>query len=356
MIARREALRRAARLVIVALVAACVGRDAIAEPRRPGDRAVVVTARPITAFHPSEPERSRFGDLEFLGGLVLTGDRPEFQSFSALVSRDHGRQLLSASDEGTWLLARLKTDDAGRPQAIEDARLAPLLDARGRPFANKWQSDSESLTIRPARGGGYEALVGFEGNHRVLSYRFGGDWADLLDARGQPASGMPPDLGTLRPNKGIEAMAVPPPGSPLAGSLLLIAEEPRPGEFDQPAWIVGGPRPGLFHLARHDDFANTDAGFLPGGDLLVLQRRFGLRTGLGMRLIRVRGADIAADRLVEGRVLLSADGGWQIDNMEGLAIDTAPDGATILTLISDDNGNWFQRTVLLRFRLHEPEK
>jgi hypothetical protein len=28
-----------------------------------------------------------------------------------------------------------------------------------------------------------------------------------------------------------------------------------------------------------------------------------------------------------------------------------PDGSTILTMVSDDNGNWFQRTVLLRFRL-----
>ena len=40
--------------------------------------------------------------------------------------------------------------------------------------------------------------------------------------------------------------------------------------------------------------------------------------------------------------------------MEGPAVDTAPDGSTILTLVSDDNGNWFQRTVLREVCLHGP--
>jgi hypothetical protein len=76
-----------------------------------------------------------------------------------------------------------------------------------------------------------------------------------------------------------------------------------------------------------------------------------LRIGLGMRLLRVAARDIAPGRTVTGRELLTADWSWEIDNMEGLAVDRAPDGSTILTLVSDDNGNWFQRTVLLRFRL-----
>ena len=70
-----------------------------------------------------------------------------------------------------------------------------------------------------------------------------------------------------------------------------------------------------------------------------------------MRLVRLPAGEIRPGRTVEGRLLLEADWGWEIDNMEGLAVDTAPDGSTILTLVSDDNGNWFQRTVLLRFRL-----
>lgn len=341
---------RALRLLATVLVAAPLTADAFAgsAPSRGGT--ATVTARPIAAFKPSEPGRTRFGDLEFLGGLVLSSDDGAFQSLSALVSRDQGRELISVSDEGDWIGLRLKTDAAGRPLAVDDVRIAPLRDAEGRLFPNKWERDSESLAFRPAPGGG-EFLVGFEGHHRVLAYRFDADPRAAFDAPGRPVAGMPRDIAQMRANRGLEGLAVAPAGTPLAGSVLLLAEEPRPGEADQPVWIVGGPRPGLFRLARRDHFADTDAAFLPGGDLLVLQRRFGLRVGLGMRLLRVAADDIRPGRTVEGRVLLDADWSYEIDNMEGLAVDTAPDGSTVLTIVSDDNGNWFQRTILLRFRL-----
>lgn len=341
---------RALRLLVTLVVAAPLSADAFAGSTPSTGGPVSVAARPIAAFHPSEPGRTRFGDLEFLGGLVLTSSSRDFQSLSALVARDHGRDLISVTDEGSWVALRLKTDDAGRPEAVETVDVTPLLDAEGKLFAQKWERDAESLTLRPTADGG-ELLVGFEGHHRVLAYRFRGSSRDAFDAPGRPVPGIPRDVNALRANRGLEGLAVAPARSPLAGALLLFAEEPRPGEADQPVWIVGGPRPGLFHLARRDHFAVTDAAFLPNGDLLVLQRRFGLRIGLGMRLLRIAAADLRPGRTIEGHILLDADWGFEIDNMEGLAVDTAPDGATILTLVSDDNGNWFQRTLLLRFRL-----
>lgn len=347
-------VRRIVSVVVGLVLLAPLVADAIADVKTSSGGTAVVHARPIVAFHPSEPDRTRFGDLEFLGGLVLSGDVPDFQSLSALTSRDHGRELLSASDEGSWISFRLRTDDAGRPQAVDDVRIAPVLGIDGRPFAHKWERDSESLAVRPRADGGGEVLVGFEGHHRVLAYRFRTDPSEVLGTAARPVPGIPAEIPSLRANRGLEGLAVAPPGTPLAGSLLLVAEEPRPGEADQPVWIVGGPRPGLLHLARRDHFANTDAAFLPNGDLIVLQRRFGFRIGLGMRLLRIAAADLRPGRTVEGRELVTADWGWEIDNMEGLAIDTAPDGGTILTLVSDDNGSWLQRTILLRFRLHEP--
>ena len=43
--------------------------------------------------------------------------------------------------------------------------------------------------------------------------------------------------------------------------------------------------------------------------------------------------------------------GHQIDNMEGLSVHRAADGALVLTLISDDNFSPLQRTLLLQFTL-----
>jgi hypothetical protein len=49
-------------------------------------------------------------------------------------------------------------------------------------------------------------------------------------------------------------------------------------------------------------------------------------------------------------VLIEADLGEEIDNMEGLAVHQEA-GKTILTLISDDNFSMIQRTILLEFEL-----
>jgi hypothetical protein len=67
-------------------------------------------------------------------------------------------------------------------------------------------------------------------------------------------------------------------------------------------------------------------------------------------LRRVAIADIAPGALVDGPDLLFADSLYQIDNMEGLSIHNDADGI-VLTLISDDNFSFLQRTVLLQFRL-----
>ena len=68
-----------------------------------------------------------------------------------------------------------------------------------------------------------------------------------------------------------------------------------------------------------------------------------------MRIRRVPLSTVRPGALIEGRELIFADMGSQIDNMEGLAVHRTPAGETVLTLISDDNFSAIQRTVLLQF-------
>ena len=74
-----------------------------------------------------------------------------------------------------------------------------------------------------------------------------------------------------------------------------------------------------------------------------------------MRLRRIAVRDIAPGAVVDGPILLTADMTSQIDNMEGLSVHKDANGATILTMISDDNFFVLQRTILLQFRLVEDE-
>jgi hypothetical protein len=57
---------------------------------------------------------------------------------------------------------------------------------------------------------------------------------------------------------------------------------------------------------------------------------------------------------VDGTVLVEADLGYNIDNMEALSVHRSAQGDTVLTLISDDNFSPLQRTILLQFTLVGP--
>ena len=81
---------------------------------------------------------------------------------------------------------------------------------------------------------------------------------------------------------------------------------------------------------------------------------FAWNIGLAIRLRRIPLAQIRPGALVDGAILLEADLGYEIDNMEGLSIHRSTSGETVLTLISDDNFSVLQRTLLLQFTLAEP--
>jgi len=70
-----------------------------------------------------------------------------------------------------------------------------------------------------------------------------------------------------------------------------------------------------------------------------------------MRIRRIPLADVKADAIVDGPVMIEADLGYQIDNMEGIAVHRNAAGETIITLVSDDNFSVIQRSLLLQFAL-----
>jgi hypothetical protein len=71
-----------------------------------------------------------------------------------------------------------------------------------------------------------------------------------------------------------------------------------------------------------------------------------------MRIRLLAAADIKPGARLDGRTLIQADSGFEIDNMEGIAVHRGRGGETIITLMSDDNFNsLLQRNLLLQFTL-----
>jgi hypothetical protein len=308
--------------------------------------AVTVEAKPINGFSLRAPDQRRFGTVEYLGGLELTSSHKEFGGFSAIRVEPDGQHFVSLSDRGWWLSGRIVYDRA-RPAGIADARMAAMLGPDGRTLKARGWYDTESLAERD--GWFY---VGIERVNRIVRFDFAR--CGFRSRAAEYAAAARSAYGNLPYNKGLEALTFAPRNSKLAGTLIAFSERGLDANGDLRAFLIGNAGvPALFSVKRRDNFDISDSTTLPSGDVLLLERRFSWWTGIAMRLRRVAISDIAPGALVDGTDLLFADYGYQIDNMEGLSVHTAADGAVVLTLVSDDNFNFLQRTVLLQFRLVE---
>jgi hypothetical protein len=337
MTARRAGAFLAGGVVIVAAALA-------ASPGKAGFAPVEVHAHPIATFQIGETA-TRFGALEFLGGLTLSSPDPDFGSWSGLDFAPDGKTLYAVSDTGLWFTTRL-IEDNGRLTGIDAPMIARMLGDNGRPLRTKQNADAEGLRI-VERDGALTALVSFEQTPAVRLFAMAPDVSDATPRR----FGLPPFVNRIRTDQGLEAIAVAPPAGRFAGATVVLAERSLDKNHNHRGFVLDGPLAGAFSVVRTDDFDITDAAFLRSGDLLVLERRFSLATGLAMRIRRFDGASIAPGATVDGTVLVEAAGGYQIDNMEGLAVRESEDGRIVLDLISDDNQNLLQRTVLLQFAL-----
>jgi hypothetical protein len=305
--------------------------------------AVAVAARPITSFTKAG-NAGQHGQLVWRGGLVLSAGTEKFGGYSGLVLSPDGRDLLAVSDAGGWLKARLDYDGT-RPAGLTAASLGSILARDGRPLRRDRDRDAEGLALAAGTLRKGEALVAFEQNNRIVRYALsGGELGRPIDVIEPPAA--------LRKysRDGMEAMTVL-KGGPYKDRIVAFSENAgSDGRHAGWIWNTGKPKP--MNVVSHGGFALTDAASLADGTLILLERRFTIFEGVRMRMRRIDAADVKPGALLDGEVLITADMSDEIDNMEGLAVHTAPNGDTVLTILSDDNFNRaIQRTLLLQFTL-----
>jgi hypothetical protein len=306
-----------------------------------GPVSIRINARPLPSFDNRDHQRVRFGSLEYRSGLVLSSSFPGFGGLSGLRVDARGERFISISDKGSWFTGRILY--RGREMiGLEDVEAAPMLGPDGRPItANGW-FDSESIALD-----GSMVYIGLERVNQLMRFDFS---KGFTRARGEVVP-LPAAAHRLPNNKGLEALVMVPKGLPLAGTLIAISERGLDPEGNLIAFLVGGPTPGQFSVRRTEHFDVSDAVLLPRGDLLVLERKFSLVDGVGIRIRRIALSQVARGAVVDGPSIFEADLGEEIDNMEGIDAHVTPEGDTVLTMVSDDNFSMIQRTLLLQFTL-----
>lgn len=302
----------------------------------------------VILFDRDKPRKTQFGKLEWLGSLRLASPSPFFGGYSGLALDKTGTQLLAVSDRGVWLSGKISYR-AGRMEKVVDAQVGRLRGLDNTPFKGKVFADAESLAIKQQGSVTGTAYVSFERKHRISVYKV----SEKGFGSAKRHLNLPARAKSIPPNKGLEGIAILRAGS-LKGTLLAFTEEYLDEKKNHIGWLIGGPNPGIVTFKRRGGFAITDLASLPGGDVVVLERRFRYSDGVKMRLRRIKLRDIRAGAKLDGEVLLKTDDLREIDNMEALAVHTDKQGRTILTIMSDDNFNkTFQRTLLMQFAIVE---
>lgn len=298
-------------LLLLLLPTACLHR---------GDETFTAMPLPLSG---QNPELTRVGKVEVLGLWRLTAPQPWFGGISGIAW--DGDDIVAVSDTGAWLRFAVHVDGLGRPQGVAHLRGGRLGDAGG----NKADGDAEEISA--SGDGGW--LVAFERRHRV--WRYGPD----LAARPEDVA-LPAQIADLGANEGIEAL------TRLGDGRLLLIAEGQDDMATSPAWIGLPGHWQALSFPHHGRFRPTAVAALPDGGILVLERRYTLIGGPAMRLRRIAAAELGDGRF-EGEELAVLEPPLAVDNFEALAVRPRADGRLVATILSDDNFNPLQSTLML---------
>jgi hypothetical protein len=307
---------------------------------------LTVTALPIKTFM-SAPVGQRVQGLIWRGGIVMQSAADTFGGLSGIGYTGPNGQLVMVSDRGSFITGQLLYDDGGQPLGLIGVKINPIQNSKGAELPRAYTRDAEALAVVERNGVPSAVRVGFENLTRVADFQL----VDGMPTGPAREVKIPKFLTDARTNETLEAVCIAPPGSPVAGSTLLLTEGIIDDDGQHAAYLLGNNDKGPLSYISGSNTNPTDCAFLPNGDLLVLERGVAL-IAFQMRLIRVPAADVKPGARLRGEQLLQVTGG-DIDNMEGLAVHNGPDGKTRITIISDNNFNDWERNLLLEFSLPE---
>lgn len=322
------------RLLLILLVAMALlpapqsGKEAKVSPDT-----LLIGAKPLL-LNASNPAQHRTGRLEYLAGWELTSDHPPFGGLSAMTVRPDGH-IIALSDSGDLFGFRLPGEQRGMREFI-----APLPRRTHEDDWPKWKWDSEALIHDPESG---RYWVTFELIHRICRYS---PAFARVEACEEPAA-MQDWPGT----GGAEAAVRLPDGR-----FLIFAESaygPRGSTqallFDHDPAEPGAPPASLGYYPPQG-YRITDAVWLAPGKLLTLNRRATIYEGFTAMLAVVDISKLEPGTLLHAQEIAALRPPLLADNFEALAVTRERD-RQIVWIASDDNHEFFQRTLLLKFEL-----
>jgi hypothetical protein len=272
-----------------------------------------------------DAQAAALNGMSFAGAWHLTADDPNFGGLSGLDTLRSG-SLLAISDAGAWVWIGIDPE-TGVPDGI--GSIGYMKGADGKYLSGKREGDAEGLAFKDGL-----ALVSFERNHRIEAFDLEGCGVGALAAKVADLN-VKIEGQNVPDNRGAEALSL--------GNELHVGFEMKTNK--------GSPNALLLETGELSDFMFVDPGelyALTGADFTEwgyadLYRAYDPVRGNRTKVKVHKSGDLMASATLKPPL--------PVDNFEGIAFGQSPEGKTRLWLISDNNFNEKQRTLLFAFDL-----
>ncbi|MBA4808263.1 esterase-like activity of phytase family protein [Brevundimonas sp.] len=267
--------------------------------------------------------------VRFAGGVeIVAGLGSPLHGLSDLKLTGDGG-FVAVSDGGDLVRGALRLDPQGRLVGVDRLTTRRLTLENGRPITDKFDGDAEGLAL--TRSG--DLLISFERRHRIWNY-------GPLSAPRAPTPVAMPDAA-FADNEGMEGLAAALPRQ--GGGWRVLGEGGGVWDCTPARCQVVVPPPA--QAPRDADYRSTGLDRDPSGEgWFMVERRYSPPFDMRGRVRR-----LAPDG-TPGPVLIELKLPGTTDNFEGVAAERRGQ-TTRLYLLSDDNANPAQRTLLLAFDL-----
>ena len=286
----------------------------------------------INLFPNDTKASSLLKNLEYVSGLELNSNHEDFGGLSGLIIEDNNN-FTTIGDQGIWMTGQLILNNNDELTSISNAKLGYLKSEKNIYLVQSGKLFTDAEAVELFNG---KLVVSFERNHRILSYEKIEGVAQLFYDKMK--------LLDLPNNGGIEAMT-----SLKDNSLIFISED----LVDSNDRIVGfrlyENKLSKIFVKKNGSFKPTDLSVLPSGDILMLERSFTPIKGAKARISLIKYQDIIESPLITPIYIDTISPPMIVDNFEGISSIKSNSGGYFIFILSDDNFNFLQKTILLQF-------
>ena len=281
---------------------------------------------------PTDLENISLNKLKFVSGIEIKSNHPDFGGLSGLIINED-KSLIAVGDQGIWLTGKIKIDKNGKLVEIINGRLGHLKDNENNRLYKLGKSYTDAESIETYNN---KFIVSFERKHRILIFNDIFLHSEIFYDRIKYLD--------LPDNGGIEAMA------PLKNnSIFLLSENLIHPDNKIAGYLLSDNKLKKVYVKKNGSFKPTDMSNLPDGNILLLERSFSPVRGVSARISIIKYENLKPNSVILPLTLDTLKPPMVVDNFEGISFLKLNDGGYYIFILSDDNFNFLQKTLLYQF-------